>query len=185
MSELGVQTLRRAHAVQLVAALQNEYSLWWRAPETNGILQACDELAIGFLPYSPLGKGFLTGTNNKDAPLAQNDFRSSVPRFQPQAMDRRTRHSSTCCGAWPPRKAPRRRRSPSCGCFAQRPYIIPIPGTTKLERLEENLGAADITLTADDLRAIDTAAGGIQAQGERYAPQHLAMVGREAPLVGA
>ena len=184
MSEPGVQTLRRAHAVQPVSALQNEYSLWWRAPETNGALQACDELGIGFVPYSPLGKGFLTGAINKGAPLAQHDFRSSVPRFQPQAMEKNQafvdllRRVGEEKGATPAQIA-------LAWLLAQRPYIVPIPGTTKLNRLEENLGAAAVLLTAADLQEIDVAASAIKAEGERYAPQHLAMVGRDAPLVGA
>ncbi len=180
MSEPGVRTLRRAHAVQPVAALQNEYSLWWRAPETNGILQACDELGIGFVPYSPLGKGFLTGAMNKDTKLAKNDFRSSVPRFSPQAMEKNQafvdllRRVATDKGATPAQIA-------LAWVLAQRPYMVPIPGTTKLHRLEENIAAADVELTESDLRKIDEAASHIQAEGERYAPQQLAMVGREAP----
>jgi aryl-alcohol dehydrogenase-like predicted oxidoreductase len=180
MSEPGVRTLRRAHAVQPVAALQNEYSLWWRAPETNGILQACDELGIGFVPYSPLGKGFLTGAMSKDTKLPENDFRSSVPRFSPEAMEKNQafvdllRRVAQEKGATPAQIA-------LAWLLAQRAYIVPIPGTTKLHRLEENIGAADVELTQDDLREIDGAASHIAAEGERYAPQHLAMVGREAP----
>jgi aryl-alcohol dehydrogenase-like predicted oxidoreductase len=183
MSEPGVQTLRRAHAVQPVAALQNEYSLWWRAPETNGILQACDELGIGFVPYSPLGKGFLTGAMSKDTKLAENDFRSSVPRFSREAMEKNQafvdllRHVAEEKRATPAQIA-------LAWLLAQRPYIVPIPGTTKLQRLEENVGAADVELSQDDLREIEEAASHIQAEGERYAPQHLAMVGREAPPAG-
>jgi aryl-alcohol dehydrogenase-like predicted oxidoreductase len=184
MSEPGVQTLRRAHAVQPVAALQNEYSLWWRAPETNGILQACDELGIGFVPYSPLGKGFLTGAMGKDTRLAANDFRSSVPRFSPEAMEKNQafvdllKRVASAKGAAPAQIA-------LAWLLAQRPYIVPIPGTTKLHRLEENLGAARIELTRDDLYEITEAASQLQAEGERYAPQQLAMVGREAPFGGA
>ena len=180
MSEPGVQTLRRAHAVQPVAALQNEYSLWWRAPETNGILEACDELGIGFVPYSPLGKGFLTGAMSKDTKLPENDFRSSVPRFSAQAMEKNQafvnllRRVAEVKGATPAQIA-------LAWLLAQRPYIVPIPGTTKLHRLEENIGAANVALTEDDLREINEAASRIHAEGERYAPQHLAMVGREAP----
>lgn len=180
MSEPGVQTLRRAHAVQPVAALQNEYSLWWRAPETNGILAACDELGIGFVPYSPLGKGFLTGAMGKDTRLPENDFRSTVPRFSPEAMEKNQafvdllRRLAEEKGATPAQIA-------LAWLLAQRPYIAPIPGTTKLHRLEENIGAARVELTQDDLREIDEAASHIEAQGERYAPAQLAMVGREAP----
>ncbi len=179
MSEPGVQTLRRAHAVQAVAALQNEYSLWWRAPETNGILQACDELGIGFVPYSPLGKGFLTGAMGKDTRLAANDFRSSVPRFSPEAMEKNQafvdllKRVAKAKGATPAQIA-------LAWLMAQRPYIVPIPGTTQLHRLEENLGATEVELTHDDLSEIEQGASQLQAEGERYAPQHLAMVGREA-----
>ena len=184
MSEPGVQTLRRAHAVLPVAALQNEYSLWWRAPETNGILDACDELGIGFVPYSPLGKGFLTGAMSKDAKLGEGDFRKNVPRFQPEAMEKNQafvdllKRVGDEKGATPAQIA-------LAWLLAQRPYIVPIPGTTKLHRLEENIGAAEIELSHADLRAIAEAASQIQVEGERYAPQHMAMVGREAPPVGA
>ncbi len=183
MSEPGVQTLRRAHAVQPVAALQNEYSLWWRAPETNGILEACDELGIGFVPYSPLGKGFLTGAMSKDTKLPENDFRSSVPRFSPEAMEKNQafvnllRRVAAEKGATPAQIA-------LAWLLAQRPYIVPIPGTTKLHRLEENIGAAGVALTSGDVREINDAASNIEAEGERYAPQQLAMVGREAPPAG-
>jgi aryl-alcohol dehydrogenase-like predicted oxidoreductase len=180
MSEPGVQTLRRAHAVQPVAALQNEYSLWWRAPETNGILAACDELGIGFVPYSPLGKGFLTGTISKDTQLPTNDFRSSVPRFSPKAMEKNQAFVDLLKGV-----ADEKGATPAqialAWLLAQRPYIVPIPGTTKLHRLEENLGAAGIELTRADLRQIDEAASKIQPEGDRYAPAQLAMVGRDAP----
>ncbi len=180
MSEPGVQTLRRAHAVQPVAALQNEYSLWWRAPETNGILAACDELGIGFVPYSPLGKGFLTGAMGKNTRLPENDFRSTVPRFSPEAMEKNQafvdllRRLAEEKGATPAQIA-------LAWLLAQRPYIVPIPGTTKLHRLEENIGAARVELTQGDLGEIDEAASHIEAQGERNAPAQLAMVGREAP----
>ena len=179
MSEPGVKTLRRAHAVQPVAALQNEYSLWWREPESNGVLEACDELGIGFVPYSPLGKGFLTGTIGKDTPLAQNDFRSTVPRFSPEAMEKNQAFVDLLA-----RVAGEKGATPAqialAWLLAQRPYIVPIPGTTKLHRLEENLAAASVELTAADLRQIAEAASHIRPEGDRYAPQHLAMVGREA-----
>jgi aryl-alcohol dehydrogenase-like predicted oxidoreductase len=184
MSEPGVQTLRRAHAVQPVTALQNEYSLWWRAPETNGILQACDELGIGLVPYSPLGKGFLTGAMSKDTKLGEGDFRASVPRFAPAAMEKNQalvdllEEVAAAKGATPAQIA-------LAWLLAQRPWIVPIPGTTKLHRLEENIGAAEVTLTDGDLRAIEAAASRIPIEGERYAPQHMAMVGREAPPVSA
>jgi aryl-alcohol dehydrogenase-like predicted oxidoreductase len=184
MSEPAVQTLRRAHAVQPVAALQNEYSLWWRAPETNGILQACDELGIGFVPYSPLGKGFLTGAMSKDTKLPENDFRSSVPRFSPQAMAKNQAFVDLL-----KRVAREKAATPAqialAWLLAQRTYIVPIPGTTKLHRLEENIGAANVDLTQGDLRKVNEAASHIQAEGERYAPQQLAMVGREAPPAAA
>jgi aryl-alcohol dehydrogenase-like predicted oxidoreductase len=180
LSEPGVQTVRRAHAVQPVAALQNEYSLWWRAPETNGILEACDELGIGFVPYSPLGKGFLTGAMGSDTRLSQNDFRSSIPRFQPDALQKNQAFVDLL-----KRVADEKGATPAqialAWLIAQRPYIVPIPGTTKLHRLEENLGGAAITLTPQDLAEINRAASDIQPEGERYAPAALAMVGREAP----
>ena len=180
MSEPGVMTLRRAHAVQPVAALQNEYSLWTRGPETNGILKACDELGIGFVPYSPLGKGFLTGAMNKDTKLGEGDFRKTVPQFAPEAMEKNQaliellKRVGAEKGATPAQIA-------LAWLLAQRPYIAPIPGTTKLARLEENIGAADIRLTRDDLAAIEEAASRIEVAGERYAPTQLAMVGRDAP----
>ncbi|MBV9517989.1 MAG: aldo/keto reductase [Hyphomicrobiales bacterium] len=183
MSEPGVQTLRRAHAVQPVTALQNEYSLWTRGPETNGILEACDELGIGFVPYSPLGKGFLTGAMNKDTKLREGDFRNTVPRFSPEAMQKNQalvdllKRIADQKGATPAQIA-------LSWLLAQRPYIVPIPGTTKLHRLEENIGAADLQLSEADLREIQNAASQIQIVGERYSPQQLAMVGREAPVGG-
>ena len=181
MSEPGVQTLRRAHAVQLVTAVQNEYSLWWRAPDTNGTLQACDELGIGFVPYSPLGKGFLTGAINSRDDLGPDDFRSSTPRFSPQAIEKNQafvdllKRVAADKGATPAQIA-------LAWLLAQRPYIVPIPGTTKLHRLEENIGAAEIALTDADLREIEEGASHIQAEGDRYAPAQMAMVGRDAPV---
>jgi aryl-alcohol dehydrogenase-like predicted oxidoreductase len=184
MSEPGVQTLRRAHAVLPVTALQNEYSLWWRAPETNGILEACDELGIGFVPYSPLGKGFLTGAMSKATELDEGDFRKSVPRFQPEAMEKNQAFVDLL-----KRVADEKGKTPAqialAWLIAQRPYIAPIPGTTKLARLEENIAAAEIELTKGDLSAIAEAASRMEVEGERYAPQQMAMVGREAPPVGA
>jgi len=180
MSEPGVRTLRRAHAVQPVTAVQNEYSLWWRAPETNGILDACDELGIGFVPYSPLGKGFLTGAMDKDTRLPEGDFRSSVPRFAPEAMEKNyafvelLKDVAGEKGATPAQIA-------LAWLLAQRPYIVPIPGTIRLQRLEENIAAAEVRLTEADLRHISEAASAIQPEGDRYAPAQLAMVGRDAP----
>jgi aryl-alcohol dehydrogenase-like predicted oxidoreductase len=184
MSEPGVTTLRRAHAVLPVAALQNEYSLWWRAPETNGILAACDELGIGLVPYSPLGKGFLTGAMSKETRFGESDFRSTIPRFSPDAMEKNQllvdllKQVAGEKGATPAQIA-------LAWLLAQRPFIAPIPGTTKLARLEENIAAADIQLTEADLRRIEQAASQIEIAGERYAPQQLAMVGRDAPPAGA
>src|ERR1700761_5120752 len=161
MSEPGVQTLRRAHAVQPVAALQNEYSLWWRAPETNGILGTCEELGIGFVPYAPLGRGFLTGTMSKDTELAENDFRRNVPRFAPQAMAKNQAFVDLL-----QRVAGEKGATPAqialAWLLAQRPYIVPIPGTTKLPRLEENLGAIEVELSETELRKINAAAADIQ-----------------------
>jgi aryl-alcohol dehydrogenase-like predicted oxidoreductase len=180
LSEPGIATLRRAHAVQPVTALQNEYSLWWRTPEANGILAACDELGIGFVPYSPLGKGFLTGAISTDTKLAPNDFRATIPRFRPEAREKNQafvdllKRVADAKGATPAQIA-------LAWLLAQRPYIVPIPGTTRLQRLEENLGAMKVGLTPEDLREIDAAASNFQAEGDRYAPAAKAMVGREAP----
>jgi aryl-alcohol dehydrogenase-like predicted oxidoreductase len=183
MSEPGVNTLRRAHAVQPVTAVQNEYSLWWRAPETNGILDACDALGIGFVPYSPLGKGFLTGAMAKGS-LPANDFRAGIPRFQPEAMEKNQAFVDLLS-----RVAAEKGATPAqialAWLLAQRPFIAPIPGTTKLHRLEENIAAAGIDLTAEDLRAIEEGASQIRPEGDRYSPAQLAMVGREAPPAGA
>jgi aryl-alcohol dehydrogenase-like predicted oxidoreductase len=184
LSEPGVATLRRAHAVQPVTAVQNEYSLWWQAPETNGILEACDELGIGFVPYSPLGKGFLTGALSKDAPPAKGDFRATLPRFTPEAMGKNQAFVDLLT-----RVAAARSATPAqvalAWLLAQRPYIVPIPGTTKLHRLEENIAAADLELNPAELAEIADAASSIHAEGERYAPQQLAMVGRDAPPIEA
>jgi aryl-alcohol dehydrogenase-like predicted oxidoreductase len=179
MSEPGVQTLRRAHAVQPVTALQNEYSLWWRAPETNGILEACDELGIGFVPYSPLGKGFLTGAMTQETKFGAGDFRSTVPRFAPEAMAQNQalvellKRVAVEKGATAAQIA-------LAWLLAQRSTIVPIPGTTKVNRLDENIGAVGIELTVEELRAIDASASQIAIAGDRYAPSQLAMVGREA-----
>jgi aryl-alcohol dehydrogenase-like predicted oxidoreductase len=180
LSEPGAATVRRAHAVQPVTALQNEYSLWWRGPETNGILKACDELGIGFVPYSPLGKGFLTGAITPDTKLAQNDFRSTVPRFQPDALEKNQAFVDLLERV-AKEKAATAAQIALAWLLAQRPYIVPIPGTTKVHRLEENIGAVDVSLTGDDLRNINEAASNIEVEGERYAPAALAMVGRDAP----
>jgi aryl-alcohol dehydrogenase-like predicted oxidoreductase len=180
LSEPGVQTLRRAHAVQPVTALQNEYSLWWRAPESNGILEACDELGIGFVPYSPLGKGFLTGAMSKDTKLADNDFRSNVPRFQPEAMEKNQAFVDLL-----KRVAGEKGATPAqialSWLLAQRPYIVPIPGTTKLHRLGENIAAADLDLTERDLGEINEAASHIQVEGDRYASAQMRWSGAKLP----
>ncbi len=180
LSEPGVQTLRRAHAVQPVAAVQNEYSLWWRAVEANGILEACDELGIGFVPYSPLGKGFLTGAISKELPAG--DFRATSPRFQPEAMTKNQAFVDLLM-----RVARGKEATPAqvalAWLLAQRPYIVPIPGTTKLHRLEENIGAANLELTQADLSQISEGASKLEAEGDRYAPAQMAMVGREAPEI--
>jgi aryl-alcohol dehydrogenase-like predicted oxidoreductase len=181
LSEPGLATLRRAHGVQPVAALQNEYSLWWREPETNGVLDACEELGIGLVPYSPLGKGFLTGAIGKDAKLDQGDFRATTPRFSPeglaanQAFVDLLKQVAETKGATPAQVA-------LAWLLAQRPYIVPIPGTTKLHRLEENIAAADVVLNDAELAQINEGAAAIQAEGDRYAPAQMAMVGREAPI---
>jgi aryl-alcohol dehydrogenase-like predicted oxidoreductase len=177
LSEPGAQTIRRAHAVQPITAIQNEYSLWTRGPETNGVLQACEELGIGFVPYSPLGKGFLTGAMNRDTRLEKNDFRSMLPRFTPEAMQ-----ANQALVDLLKQIAARKHATPAqiaiAWLLAQRPWIVPIPGTTKLHRLEENLGAADVALTADDLAEIQRAASAITIEGERYPAQLMATTGR-------
>jgi aryl-alcohol dehydrogenase-like predicted oxidoreductase len=177
LSEPGAQTVRRAHAVQPVTALQNEYSLWTRGPETNGILEVCEELGIGLVPYSPLGKGFLTGAMGKDTTLAENDFRRSLPRFTPEALEKNQalvdllRRIAADKGATPAQVA-------LAWLLAKRPWIVPIPGTTKPHRLEENLGAADLVLTAGDLAGIEQAAAAIPVEGERYPAHLMATTGR-------
>ena len=177
LSEPGAQTVRRAHAVQPVAALQNEYSLWTRGPETNGILQACEELGIGLVAYSPLGKGFLTGAIGKDTTIAENDFRKLLPRFTPEAMEK-----SQALVDLLKQIADRKMATPAqialAWLLAQKPWIAPIPGTTKLHRLEENLAAADVELSADDLAEIQRAAADIAIEGERYPEQWLKTTGR-------
>jgi aryl-alcohol dehydrogenase-like predicted oxidoreductase len=170
LSEAGVKTIRRAHAVQPVAALQSEYSLWWRKPEEE-LLPTLEELGIGFVPFSPLGKGFLTGKIDEKTTFEKNDFRSIVPRFTPDA-----RKANQALVDLLGEVARRKRATPAqiaiAWLLAQKPWIVPIPGTTKLHRLEENLGAASIELTSDDLRAIDEAASKIQVTGARY-PEEL------------
>jgi aryl-alcohol dehydrogenase-like predicted oxidoreductase len=180
LSEPGLKTLRRAHAVQSVTAVQNEYSLWWRAPETNGILDACDELGIGFVPYSPLGKGFLTGAMNADTKLDKSDFRAGIPRFQPEALAKNEAFVDLL-----KRIAAEKAATPAqialAWLLAQRGYIVPIPGTTKLHRLEENLGAAEVDLTAADIEEIKSALAGLEVEGDRYTQANMALAGTDAP----
>jgi len=176
LSEAGAKTIRRAHAVQPVTALQSEYSLWTRGPEAE-ILPTLEELGIGFVPFSPLGKGFLTGKIDDKTPLGSSDFRSTLPRFTPEA--RKVNQALVDLLA---RVAERKKATPAqvalAWLLAQKPWIVPIPGTTKRARLEENLGAAAVELTADDLREIESAAAKIQIQGARY-PEHVErMTGR-------
>jgi aryl-alcohol dehydrogenase-like predicted oxidoreductase len=170
MSEAAASTIRRAHAVQPVTAVQSEYSLWWRRPE-EAVLPACDELGIGFVPYSPLGKGFLTGTIDDRTVFAGTDIRTTIPRFTREA-----REANRALVALLGRVAQRTGATPAqialAWLLAQRPWIVPIPGTRRLERLEENLGAAAIALTPDDLREIEAAAAQITVLGGRY-PEHL------------
>ncbi|MGA3268142.1 MAG: aldo/keto reductase [Verrucomicrobiota bacterium] len=177
LSEPGAQTVRRAHAVQPVTALQNEYSLWTRGPETNGILDVCEELGIGLVCYSPLGKGFLTGAMTKETKFGDNDFRKNLPRFTREAMEKNQALIDLL-----KRIADEKKATPAqialAWLLAQKPWIVPIPGTTKLHRLKENLGAANITLTVQDLAEIKRAAAEIHVEGERYTPQVLATTGR-------
>lgn len=176
LSEAGIQTIRRAHAVQPVAALQNEYSLWWREPEKE-VLPALEQLGIGFVPYSPLGRGFLAGKISESTQFDKNDFRNIVPRFTPE-----NRKANQAVVELLERVAQRKRATPAqialAWLLAQRPWIVPIPGTTKLHRLEENIGATSVELTSDDLREIDSAAAKIAVQGARYPELLQKMVGR-------
>jgi aryl-alcohol dehydrogenase-like predicted oxidoreductase len=171
LSEAGVQSIRRAHAVQPVAALQSEYSLWWREPEAE-VLPTCEELGIGFVAFSPLGKGFLTGKIDENTSFAKEDFRNIVPRFTPEARKANQALVDLLTGIAAAKKA-----TPAQIALAwlltRTPWIVPIPGTTKLHRLEENIGAAAVALTADDLSQIAEALAQIQVQGARY-PAHLA-----------
>jgi aryl-alcohol dehydrogenase-like predicted oxidoreductase len=170
LSEAGANTIRRAHAVQPVTALQSEYSLWWREPEQE-ILPTLEELGIGFVPFSPLGKGFLTGAIDENTTFASNDFRNIVPRFN--AENRKANQQLVdVLGQLAEQKKVTRAQIALAWLLAQKPWIVPIPGTTKLHRLEENLGAAAVQLTADDLRKIQDALAGIQVEGARY-PERL------------
>ncbi|MCY2005552.1 aldo/keto reductase [Klebsiella pneumoniae] len=176
LSEPSAETARRAHAVQPVTALQNEYSLWTRGVETNGILDLCEELGIGLVPYSPLGKGFLTGAMSKDTKLDEGDFRKLLPRFTPEAMEKNQALIDLL-----KRIASEKQGTPAqialAWLLAQKPWIVPIPGTTKLHRLEENLGAVDVVLSDADLAQIQSATAAIQIEGDRYPEQLLKATG--------
>jgi aryl-alcohol dehydrogenase-like predicted oxidoreductase len=176
LSEAGVQTIRRAHAVQPVTALQSEYSLWWREPEAE-VLPTLEELGIGFVPFSPLGRGFLTGKIDENTTFDSSDFRNSVPRFTPEA-----RKANQALVDLLSRVAERKKATPAqialAWLLAKKPWIVPIPGTTKAQRLEENIGAAAVELTSDDLREIDNTASTITVQGARYPESLQRMTGR-------
>jgi len=176
LSEAGASTIRRAHAVQPVAAVQSEYSLWWRQPEAD-VLPTCEELGIGFVPFSPLGRGFLTGKMDETATFGDNDNRSALPRFTPEALKanqplvRLLEQIGREKGATPAQIA-------LAWLLAQRPWIVPIPGTTKLHRLDENIGAAAIKLTEEDLGVIEEAVSKISVQGARYPGSLESLAGR-------
>ena len=176
LSEAGLESIRRAHVVQPVAALQSEYSMWWRAPEAE-ILPLCEELGIGFVPFSPLGKGFLTGKIDENTAFSKDDFRNIVPRFSPE-----NRKANRALVARISAIASSKRATPAqvalAWLLAQKPWIVPIPGTTKVERMKENTGAASIDLTSEDLRQIGQALAQIQVQGDRYPAQLAALTGR-------
>lgn len=176
LSEAGAQTIRRAHAVQPVAALQSEYSLWWRQPEQE-ILPTLEELGIGLVPYSPLGKGFLTGAINENTTFDSTDFRNIVPRFTPEAR-KANQALVDLLGQIASRKNATSAQIALAWLLAQKPWIVPIPGTTKLHRLEENLGAVNVELSPEDLRGIGNAVSGITVQGDRYPERLKAMTGR-------
>ena len=176
LSEASVRTIRRAHKVQPVAALQSEYSLWWREPETE-VIPALEELGIGFVPFSPLGKGFLTGAINADTKFDATDFRNTVPRFSEE-----NRKANQALVEVVEKFAAAKKVTPAqvalAWLLAQRPWIIPIPGTTKLNRLEENIGAVSLELSADELSELERAATKVTIQGARYSEQHQKLVGR-------
>jgi aryl-alcohol dehydrogenase-like predicted oxidoreductase len=170
LSEAGVKTIRRAHAVQPVTALQSEYSLWWRKPEDE-VLPTLEELGIGLVPYSPLGKGFLTGKMDKNTTFGSSDFRSKLPRFTPEAL-KANQAVVDLLGSIAEKTKATPAQIALAWLLAQKPWIVPIPGTTKLSRLDENIGSVAIKLTAEDLREIDTAASKITVEGDRY-PENL------------
>src|SRR5207245_10677455 len=176
LSEAGVQTIRRAHAVQPITALQSEYSLWTRTPEKE-VIPTLEELGIGFVPYSPLGKGFLTGKIDEKTTFDSSDFRSALPRFTPEAL-KANQALIDLLGRIAERKKATPAQIPLAWLLAQKPWIVPIPGTTKFERLKENIGAVEIELTPDDLREIDSAASKITVQGARYPEKLEQMTGR-------
>lgn len=176
LSEAAAQTIRRAHAVQLVTALQSEYSLWWREPEKE-ILPTLEELGIGFVPFSPLGRGFLTGAISETTTFDKGDIRSTVPRFSGEAR-KANQVLIELLGSIAARKGATRAQIAIAWVLAQRPWIVPIPGTTKIHRLEENLGAATVELTPDDLKEIDQALAGIKVAGDRYPPNLAKLVDR-------
>ena len=176
LSEAGVQTIRRAHAVQPVAALQSEYSLWWREPEAE-VIPTLEELGIGFVPFSPLGKGFLTGAIKEDTQFDKTDFRNIVPRFT--AENRKANQAVVdLIGKFAQQKKATTAQIALAWLLAQKPWIVPIPGTTKLHRLEENIGAAAVELTPEDLRQLDVATSKIAVQGARYPEELQKLVGR-------
>ena len=176
LSEAGVQTIRRAHAVQPVTAVQSEYSLWWREPETE-VIPTLEELGIGFVPFSPLGKGFLTGKISEDTQFDKADFRNIVPRFTPE--NRKTNQALVdLIGKFAQQKKVTTAQIALAWLLAQKPWIVPIPGTTKLHRLEENIGAATVELTREDLRQLETAASKISVRGARYPEELQKLVGR-------
>jgi aryl-alcohol dehydrogenase-like predicted oxidoreductase len=176
LSEAGVDSIRRAHAVQPVTALQSEYSLWWREPE-NEILPLLEELSIGFVPFSPLGKGFLTGAIDAQTSFSGTDFRNTVPRFAPEARQANRALVDVLAGI-----AKRMNVTPAQlalgWLLAQKPWIVPIPGTTKLHRLEENVGAAAITLSQDTLKEVEAAVASVPVQGARYSADRQKLVGK-------
>lgn len=177
LSEAGAETLRKAHAVQPVTAMQSEYSLWTRDVEQNGVLAACEELGVGFVPWSPLGAGFLTGKIDTSTKIEKGDFRAGSPRFTPEAIAANMALVDRITAI-----AERKRATPGqvalAWLLAQKPWIVPIPGTTKLPRLEENLGAADLELTQDDLRDIESVLSQVAVKGERLPAAVLAMSNR-------
>jgi aryl-alcohol dehydrogenase-like predicted oxidoreductase len=176
LSEAGVQTIRRAHAVQPVTAVQSEYSLWFRDPEKE-LLPALEELAIGFVPYSPLGRGFLTGKMDENTTFDSSDFRNMLPRFTPEAR-KANQALIDLLGELAKRKKATPAQIALAWLLAQKPWIVPIPGTTKLKRLEENIGAAEIEFTSADLRDIKSATSKINVQGDRYPEKFEQMTGR-------